>query len=213
MFSRLSVLVFTLALLAVGCGPKPPLQLPRVAAQAADGSLSIPGERPRFSPDGQKMVFQAGEEGGYSLVLVELEGLSMSVLLSDEYDNLHPTFNSDGSRVIFASNRTGNYDLFEIALDGTQLRQLTEDPADELEPAVSPLRYTFFAVYPDQCSHEGVGADPIDTYEKVAFSAHGDDGASVWFASLNGLHRGQISPPGELCHAPTVVWRRALSRL
>ncbi len=185
-----------------------------VGAEVSPGAgdrLSAPGSdarRPRVSPDGKQVVFMVGPEGGREIQLVAIGGGAPRVLAAHTADDRDPTWSRDGTRVIFASNRSGKgYDLFVVdaAREGAEAEPLPgADPAvDELEPDVSPLEYTFSAVSPSSCNRDGAMGVPVGRYEKVAFTRVDAAGArQVWFQSLDGAHRGRISPADRACAGP-----------
>ena len=183
-----------------------PLQINVVDGEGALTSLSaakVVGERPRFSPDGKSLVFQRGDKGSRGVFLLTLETSKVVELSDGKGDNLNPDFTGDGTRVLFASDRDGDFDVYWVASTGGAVTRVTDLPGDELEPAVSPLKYSFYAVYPDSCSYEGADGRLLDSYEKAAFSRRYDGKQEVWFTSLSGEHQGLISAEGEACRTPS----------
>jgi len=168
--------------------------------QQTSAGPQIVGERPRFSPDGKALVFQRGANGSREVFLLTLETSEVVELSDGKGDNLNPVFSREGTQVLFASDRDGDFDLYLVSRDGGEVTRVTDLPGDELEPDVSPLRYSFNAVY---YGSWGSGGAEVDTYEKVAFSRRYEGKQEVWFGSLNGVHNGLISPAGEACRTPS----------
>jgi TolB protein len=128
----------------------------------ADGSAKIHIETgnafnfgPRWSPDGQWLLFLSGAHGhsnphivrrdGTGLrKLVDLNGYQGWVLFLDVED-FHqgssdvPVWSADGKSVFYTASVGGNVELFQITLDG-QITQLTNTPAGTLHyhPQPSP---------------------------------------------------------------------------
>lgn len=178
---------------------------PSDPASATKIALSPPGldaARPRVSPDGSAVVYHAGAVGARDIYLVAATGGEPRILAPHDADDRDPTWSRDGAQVIFASNRGGFYDLYAVDVGGDETARalnVGSEDAGASEPSVSPLSYTFSAVAPDQCTDSGATAFEVDSYDKLVFTRTDDRGKAVWFASLNGRHRGRLSPKGADC--------------
>ncbi len=159
-------------------------------------------QRPRFSPDGTRITYEVGPAGRKDVWVLALAGGAPAPLTEHAADDREPTWTPDGSAVVFASNRDGDYDLWQVPATGGAAVRVTDLPGDEREPAMSPLRYTFSAVYEDPCTGTGVGADVVDRYGKIAFTRDGKRGRAVWFVSDNGAHLERLSPADDVCREP-----------
>ncbi|MFH2039957.1 MAG: NBR1-Ig-like domain-containing protein, partial [Chloroflexota bacterium] len=95
---------------------------------------------PKWSPDGQKILFGADVDnnGNSDIYLVNLDGSGLTRLTSNDYYEGSPNWSPDGQRIVFSANANDNQDLFIMNLDGSGLMQLTSDPADEFDAAWSP---------------------------------------------------------------------------
>lgn len=103
-------------------------------------SLTAAGEHarnPRFSPDGERVVYQRRSGEQWDLWLLELATGAQRALTTSPFDEREPDFTRDGRSVVFASNRTGHYCLWSISLDGGVETQLTEETGDASYPTVS----------------------------------------------------------------------------
>jgi Tol biopolymer transport system component len=103
-------------------------------------SLTPPGENvrnPRYSPDGQYIVYQRLEGGQWDLWLLELASREARRLTDTPFSERDPDFRHDGTGVVFVSDQTGHACLWSLSLDGTVLTQLTEEPGDASLPTVS----------------------------------------------------------------------------
>ena len=93
--------------------------------------------QPRFSPDGERIVYQRRSGDQWDVWLLELATGEQRPLTMSPFDEREPDFTADGRAVVFATNRTGHYCLWSIALDGGVETQLTEETGEASYPAVS----------------------------------------------------------------------------
>jgi Tol biopolymer transport system component/DNA-binding winged helix-turn-helix (wHTH) protein len=83
---------------------------------------------PRWSPDSQSIVFDAGERNGPSIYSVRISGgPTRSLIPADfgESNNLCPSFSRDGKWVYFASTRSGHFEVWKVSADGGSPVQVT----------------------------------------------------------------------------------------
>lgn len=113
----------------------------------ADGSnqrqlTSLPGAEwgGNWSPDGESLIFNAGEIGGDSpgIFQVDLDGGEPQPLLVDEFANQAPDWSPDGGQIAFSSNRLGNLDIFVMESDGGNIRKVVDTGLDDYFPDWSP---------------------------------------------------------------------------
>ncbi len=93
---------------------------------------------PRFSPDGQQLVFQSFRTGDFDLWQMPAGGGPPKALTAGPDDDREPVWFPDGRRIAFTSDRNGNLDVWQLELATGQLTTLTSDPADDYWPAVAP---------------------------------------------------------------------------
>ena len=113
--------------------------LPATGGTAKPLTLSpLPAKRPRWSPNGDAIVYQARAEDQerlwlYDVATETVQGLSRSGFL-DQDPNWHP----DGERIIFSSDRRNSgLDLWELDLETRLSWRVTSRSGDETEPAWS----------------------------------------------------------------------------
>lgn len=73
---------------------------------------------PRWSPDSQSIVFDAGQRNGVAIYTLPLTGGSSRVLVQDQYTNVCPAWSHDGKWVYFASPRSGQFQVWKIPAQG-----------------------------------------------------------------------------------------------
>ena len=86
--------------------------------------LDIDAGGPAFSYDGEKIVFNAGNNT-WDLYSMNADGSNIKKLTSDAGDNNWGAFSPDGSEIAFTSNRNGGWHIFVMNADGSNVRQLT----------------------------------------------------------------------------------------
>ena len=97
----------------------------------------LPARRPRWSPDGSTILFEAQSPERNELRLYRFDSAAQSLgdgVNSDQFGSWHP----DGDRVVFASDRhdTG-LDLWETDIATGVSWRISNSPGDETEPAWS----------------------------------------------------------------------------
>lgn len=93
---------------------------------------------PRFSPDGEKIVFISDRDYRPEIYVMNADGSDQTRLTnSDSYD-IDPVWSPDGKKIAFISNRLGSFDVFMMNADGTDKQLLTESPSIDIAPVWSP---------------------------------------------------------------------------
>lgn len=94
---------------------------------------------PRFSPDGNRILYTSFETGFPRIRLMDINSVA-SQPLADLQGNMTfaPRFSPDGGSVIFSLEQGGNTDLYAMGLGGGRTVQLTNSPAIETAPSFSP---------------------------------------------------------------------------
>ncbi len=69
------------------------------------GDNLLPARRPRWSPDGNRILYQTQNAGRSQIWVVNVEGTKSSKLSDGEFFDQHPDWHPDGDRVVFSSAR------------------------------------------------------------------------------------------------------------
>lgn len=95
--------------------------------------------QPRWSPDGEQLVFQAYRDGNFHLWAVAADGTGLRQLTSGRDDHREPRFSPDGATLVFSSDRgrAGSYGIHVLDLATGTVTALTDSPAEEAAPVFS----------------------------------------------------------------------------
>jgi Tol biopolymer transport system component len=80
---------------------------------------------PRWSPDGNWIVFDFRIGPHSQINLVDSEGRNQHSVVSGDYENVVPSFSRDGTAIHFASNRTGDWQTWKHELATGRETQVT----------------------------------------------------------------------------------------
>lgn len=86
---------------------------------------------PRWSPDGQTVVFDRYENGHSMIYAVNAEGGKPRRMTNDAFSDIRPSFSRDGKWIYFSSNRTGRNEIWKIPSGGGEAQQLTRNFGSE----------------------------------------------------------------------------------
>jgi TolB protein len=94
---------------------------------------------PRFSPNGNQILYTSYETGRPSIYLLDIAtGQRRQIAADAESMTFSPRFSPDGSRVIYSMSQGGNTDLWIQDLAGGPPVRLTNAPSIETAPSFSP---------------------------------------------------------------------------
>jgi Tol biopolymer transport system component len=171
---------------------------------STDVSEAVTHLRPRWSPDGRRIVFQNVERTKFGIRVVDLERKSLTWVTNDLFQDVHPVWSPSGRHIYFSSYRSGGLNLWRIAVSaGGKPRgapqQLTTGAGQDVEAAVSPDgRSIVFAILRQNADLWTLPVDPatgrftgppsslIATTREDSRGAWSPDGRSVAFNSDRG---------------------------
>ncbi len=92
----------------------------------------------RYSPDGQRIVFESDRSGNEEIWLCNADSSNPVQLtyLGHAWAGA-PKWSPDGKSIAFAANAAGNWDIYVVSSGGGKPRRLTNDGADESWPSWS----------------------------------------------------------------------------
>ncbi|MCC5867971.1 MAG: PD40 domain-containing protein [Gammaproteobacteria bacterium] len=94
--------------------------------------------QPRYTRDGQSLVFTALHPDAWNLWQLPLDGGPARQLTQGPYADRDPVVHPDGEHIVFVSDRSGADDLWRLRLADGRLEQLSFHASRESQPAVSP---------------------------------------------------------------------------
>jgi hypothetical protein len=98
----------------------------------------LPARRPRWSPDGEAILFEAQASGRNQLRVYRFESDDARTLGDGRYSDQQADWHPDGDRIVFASQRhDSGLDLWELDLLTGLSWRISDFPGDESEPAWS----------------------------------------------------------------------------
>ncbi len=99
-------------------------------------------ESPRFSPDGQRIVFASTRDDEMltrsDVFVMNVDGTGVRNLSRHPNEDFNPHWTKDGRRIVFASLRSGTSQLFEVDLDSGKTRRLTNNKSHDMDHAPYP---------------------------------------------------------------------------
>ena len=94
---------------------------------------------PDWSPDGRKISFASGRDGGnLQIYVMNSDGSSQTRLTNSSGNDTRPAWSSDGTKIAFESNRDGGSEIYVMNSDGSFQTRLTSNSAADIHPTWSP---------------------------------------------------------------------------
>ena len=93
---------------------------------------------PRFSPNGDELIYTSYQTGKPSVYRLNLRNGRNNRVLQTPDMTFSPRFSPDGKKVILSRTTRGNTDIFETNLATNESRRLTRNRAIDTAPSYSP---------------------------------------------------------------------------
>ncbi|MFO1201035.1 MAG: Tol-Pal system beta propeller repeat protein TolB [Tabrizicola sp.] len=94
---------------------------------------------PRFSPQGDRILYTSYETGFPRITLLNVGSLERRTMEEQPGTmTFAPRFSPDGQTVVFSLEQGGNTDIYSLSLGSGALTQLTNAPSIETAPSFSP---------------------------------------------------------------------------
>lgn len=94
---------------------------------------------PRWSPDGDQILFISTRSGMAQMYVLNLEDLSLTQLMQTDEDVIGAAWSPDGRRIVYSMGANTTYDIYVVDIDDVLIYdQLTNDGMSNIYPAWSP---------------------------------------------------------------------------
>ena len=130
---------------------------------------------PRWSPDGERIVYRAISGGSnHDIYVMNADGSGKTRLTTDPNWDWAPAWSPDGTQIAFISNREGQGEIYIMTSSGENPVNITRDPSADWDPVWSP---------------DG---------GKIAFPSNRSGTFQIWVMNTDGTELQQLtSLPGE----------------
>jgi TolB protein len=134
---QLHMYVLLVGLFLTGCDPQ--IALLELRFQSVAGPTGYNYQRPRWSPDGTKLSFQAYDTpGGSAIWIINSDGSGLKRVTDAALYSAEPDWSPDGRQMIFTSLDGTIAQLFVMDVDGGGRRQVSHFPQFAAYPKWSP---------------------------------------------------------------------------
>ncbi len=109
----------------------------------SDVSEAIVHLRPRWSPDGRRLVFQNVERTKFDVRVADLASRSLAWVTNDAAQDIAPVWSPSGRFICFSSYRSGGLNVWRIPVSSSgkpvgRLQQITKGAGQDVDVAPSP---------------------------------------------------------------------------
>jgi Tol biopolymer transport system component len=171
---------------------------------AAPRDLAREGIKLVFSPDGEKIAWQAHRTGRPQIWIADRDGANARALTDQRVDAYSPRWSPDGRQIAFYSGDAGNMDVYLVDVASRRVRPLTADKSEDRYPTFAPDgRSIYFSS--NRSGRFEIYRMPADGGEAVPVTA---SGATFAIASYDGHYLYYEYLPGNLGHTgDSPIWR------
>jgi Tol biopolymer transport system component/DNA-binding winged helix-turn-helix (wHTH) protein len=138
---------------------------------------------PNWSPDSQRIAFDARVEGNADIYLVRDDGGQPVRLTHDASVDAKPTWSADNRSIYFRSDRTGAHQIWKMPVSGGAARQVTSNGG--FEAFESPDAKSLY--YVQGRYKRGLWTLPVDGGGEIRVRGLGSVTASSWAIVDNGI--------------------------
>jgi Tol biopolymer transport system component len=138
---------------------------------------------PRWSPDSQRIAFDARVDGNADIYLVRAEGGQPVRLTHESSVESRPSWSRDGRWIYFRSDRTGVHQIWKMSVTGDAASQVTRNGGFEAFEA--PDGRSLY--YVQQRYTRGLWSVPVDGGMETRVPGFGSLMASGWAIVDNGI--------------------------
>ncbi len=93
---------------------------------------------PRFSPEGNRVVFSRAENGASNIFVLDLRTRRPSRLTEGNVIDTTPSYSPDGARIVFNSDRGGSQQLYVMDANGGEAKRISFGSGKYGTPVWSP---------------------------------------------------------------------------
>ncbi len=93
---------------------------------------------PRFSPDGNRIIYTSYETGVPNVYLIDINSGTRQSILQSANMAFAPRYSPDGSKVVLSLAEGGNTDIYQVEIGSRQIARLTSSAAIDTAPSFSP---------------------------------------------------------------------------
>lgn len=163
----------------------------------SDVSEGVSHVRPRWSPDGTRIVFQNIERTKFDVRVFDLSDGSSWWITNDAVQDLNPVWSPSGRFIYFSSYRGGGINIWRVALPGGGApQQLTIGAGQDVETAISrDGKRLAFAIHQTERRHlalAGVARDGTACRPPTGGHHHDSRGQPGGLVSGRQRHRLQL---------------------
>ncbi|MGH1367196.1 MAG: Tol-Pal system beta propeller repeat protein TolB [Maritimibacter sp.] len=133
---------------------------------------------PRFSPDGNALVFSVEQGGNTDIYHMSINGGTPTRLTSDPSIETAPSYSPDGSQIVFESDRSGTQQLYVMPASGGEARRISFGTGRYGTPVWSP-RGDYIAFTKQNAGRFHIGVMRADgSQERLLTASFLDEGPS-----------------------------------